>query len=162
MSVTLDPLALTAAINAFRDTLDDHIETLDSADQDTIARAVRESIEAYIVTANATGTTHALSIIPGGVPGYEPLAKVLELAFDQSAKGKGKQRHGRGLPFLSQPIFSISRMVGLGGLTYQIAKKAQEAMSMELDGKPEAAQAELLGVIVYAAAAHILIQEKGQ
>lgn len=161
MTITLDILALTAAKKAFKDTIE-RVELVDDLGMSDEDAALHEAIQAYLITAHASGTTHELSVIPGGVPGYEPLAKVLELAFDQSANGKGRQRHGRGKRFLDQPIFGISRMVGLGGLTYQIMKKAQEATSMNHDGKPEAAQAELLGVMVYAAAAHILITEEGR
>ncbi len=94
------------------------------------------------------------------VPGYEKLADVLTKAYDQSARGKGRERHANDKPFLEQPIFGISRMVGLGGLTYQVCKKAQEATGMHERGSNDAAQAELLGVIVYAAAAYLLIEEK--
>lgn len=95
------------------------------------------------------------------VPGYMELRMVLERAYDQSARGKGKQRHARtGLPFLQQPIMEISRMVGLAGQTYQICKKAQEATTMHRNGNHEGAKAELLGAIVYSAAAYLLVEEQ--
>jgi hypothetical protein len=93
-------------------------------------------------------------------PGYEPLARILSLAYAQSAYGKGNARHARGKPFAQQPIMEIARMVGLGGHTYQICKKAQEATGMAERGDIEAAKAELLGVIVYAAAGILLLEEK--
>jgi len=96
------------------------------------------------------------------VPGYETLARVLQLAYDQSARGKGKERHANSEPFDQQPIFNISRMVGVGGLSYQICKKAQEATGMAARGSTDAAKAEFLGAIVYAAAAYLLIEEHDQ
>lgn len=100
-------------------------------------------------------------MIPGGVPGYEALARVLGLAYDQSAKGKGKERHANARPFLDQPIMTIGRMLGstADGEFYQVIKKAQEASNMVARGNTSGAKAELLGVIVYAAATYILIEE---
>lgn len=92
------------------------------------------------------------------VPGYEDLARILQGAYDQSAKGKGKERHANDKPFNKQPIMEIGRMVGVGGHTYQICKKAQEAGGMVDRGKLEAAKAELRGAMVYAAAAILLIE----
>lgn len=87
---------------------------------------------------------------------YRELARVLELAFKQSAHGKGKERHANDKSFVDQPILNIARMLpGIGGHAFQIMKKAQEAEGMVERGEFEAAQEELLGVIVYAAAAHI-------
>lgn len=93
------------------------------------------------------------------VIGYEPLARVLQLAYEQSAKGKGRERHANGKPFLKQPLLEISRMVGVGGPAYQVCKKTQEAVSMHASGRHEAAMAEFLGAIVYAAACYIIVEE---
>jgi len=92
--------------------------------------------------------------------GYERLAGVLQQAHDQAAKGKGNARHANGKPFLKQPIMEIGRMVGPGYQTGQIMKKAQEANSMAGRGDFDAAKAELLGVINYAAAAILLLEER--
>jgi hypothetical protein len=91
---------------------------------------------------------------------YAPLRRVLDAAYDQSARGKGKERHARGKPFLEQPIMEIARMVGLGYQTGQLMKKAQEATAMAARQEFEAAQAEMLGVIVYAAAGYLMIEEQ--
>ena len=89
-------------------------------------------------------------------PGYEPLAKVLQAALDQSALGKGRDRHATtGKPFTSQPICEIGRMVGIGYNVGQAMKKGQEAMRLPT----ERAQAELLGAIVYMASAYLLLGE---
>lgn len=93
--------------------------------------------------------------------GYERLAGVLQQAHDQAAMGKGNARHANGKPFLKQPIMEIGRMVGTGYLTGQIMKKAQEANSMAGRGDHSAAKAEILGIINYAAAAFLLIEERG-
>ena len=95
------------------------------------------------------------------VEGYEPLARVLGLAYDQSAKGKGKERHANARPFAKQPIMEIGRMLGstADGEMYQIIKKVQEASNMVARGNAPAAKAELLGAIVYAAATYLLIEE---
>ena len=98
--------------------------------------------------------------IPDGHP-YAPLVQVLERAYKQSADGKGKERHaGVGLGFMQQPIMNIGRMVGPGFAAGQVQKKAQEAIGMVLRGEHRAAVAELLGVIVYAASAVLLIEEQ--
>jgi hypothetical protein len=94
------------------------------------------------------------------VPGYDHLARILALAYDQAARGKGKERHGNGLPFDKQPIMEIARMSGLGGHIYQVMKKAQEAGTMHANGYSDAAIKEFYGVINYAAAAVKLIEEQ--
>ena len=95
------------------------------------------------------------------VEGYEPLARILALAYDQSAKGKGKERHANAKPFDKQPIMEIGRMLGsvCDGEMYQVIKKVQEASNMVARGNASAAKAELLGAIVYSAAAYLLIEE---
>lgn len=93
---------------------------------------------------------------------YEPLFSVLMLAFKQAAYGKGKERHANDKPFTEQPILQIQRMLGddgFAGHAFQIMKKVQEANTMVSRGKYGEAQRELLGAIVYAAAAHCFIEE---
>jgi hypothetical protein len=94
--------------------------------------------------------------------GYGPLGRVLALAYEQAARGKGRERHARGKPFLQQPIMEIARMVGLPYQTGQLMKKAQEATAMAARGEHAAAKAEILGIINYAAAAYLLIEENQQ
>lgn len=93
------------------------------------------------------------------VPGYEALASILLSAYNQSARGKGKERHANGLPFDQQPIMDIGRMSGIGGHVYQTMKKAQEAGNMVLRGEMDAAIHEFRGVIIYAAAAILLTDD---
>jgi len=93
-------------------------------------------------------------------PGYESLRYALELAYEQSASGKGKERHANGKPFDRQPIMEIARMVGLAGHTFQICKKAQEATTLANDGQHERAIAELCGAMVYAAAGITFLNEQ--
>lgn len=93
----------------------------------------------------------------GAPESHKDLALVLQKAFEQSANGKGKERHGAVRPFKEQRILSISRdLNSLDGLAYQVCKKAQEACGLPTQ---EARLRELYGAIVYAAAMCILVEE---
>ncbi|MEN3144618.1 hypothetical protein ABDF71_21750 [Ochrobactrum sp. WV_118_8] len=95
-------------------------------------------------------------------PGYDSLARILGEAFVQSAFGKGKERHANDRSFDNQPISTIPELlgnVGVGGTAYQVIKKTQEAVGMHQRGKADAAIAEMLGVIVYAAATIRVIEK---
>lgn len=89
-------------------------------------------------------------------PAYSVLRGILDEAYQQAASGKGKERHANGKPWNEQPIAKIGRMVGIGFNLGQVMKKAQEASRMDDD----AACRELLGAIVYAASAIMLIRER--
>lgn len=89
-------------------------------------------------------------------PAYSVLRSILDEAYQQAASGKGKERHANGKPWSDQPIAKIGRMVGIGFNLGQVMKKAQEASRMDDD----AACRELLGAIVYAASAIMLIRER--
>lgn len=91
---------------------------------------------------------------------HAALQAVIDDAMAQTRSGKGDERHGNGLDFTDQPIMSISRMVGPGFLTGQAMKKLQEAMSMHLKGDHMAAYREILGVVVYAGAFGVLLNDK--
>lgn len=94
--------------------------------------------------------------------GYELLSNILQDAFEQASTGKGKERHGRGLPWHEQAIFTLGRQYGPGGTGFQAAKKIGEAMGMIERGEYEAAEREILGTIVYAAATVALVREKAK
>ena len=85
------------------------------------------------------------------IPGYEDLRRVLELAYSQAARGKGKERHADGRAFMDQPIMLIQEMIGPGFGLGQACKKLQESQRLEWSH----AQNELLGAIVYIAAAYL-------
>lgn len=106
--------------------------------------------------------THAFSaaVMNLDVDGYGSLARVLRLAFEQSAEGKGRVRHANAKPFLRQPILENGRMFGDGFTSGQAVKKLQELHGMIQRGEFSAAKAEALGSIVYAAATYLLIEEK--
>lgn len=87
---------------------------------------------------------------------YSALRDILNEAYEQAANGKGKERHSNGSSFERQPIAEIGRMVGVGFNMGQAIKKLQESSRME----PDAACRELLGAIVYAASAIMIIREK--
>lgn len=102
--------------------------------------------------------TDELSTIIRAPEGYEDLTRILELALRQSAFGKGDERHAGGRAFRDQPIMQIQNMVGHGYSRGQAIKKLVEAKTLlELD-RSDAAKAELLGVIVYTAAAYLHIE----
>lgn len=90
---------------------------------------------------------------------YEALRSVLMDALAQAATGKGAERHANGNSFEDQPMLGIGRMVGIGGPAFQVMKKAQEACGMTNRGEYAAAERELLGAIVYAAGAVLLVRE---
>ncbi|MFA7602516.1 MAG: hypothetical protein WCY29_05855 [Novosphingobium sp.] len=105
-----------------------------------------------------TGIGHDMSRAASSGPtpeGYADLAAVLKLALRQSSEGKGKDRHASdGKPFDRQPIMEIARMTqGIDFHVGQVMKKVQEASTMVARGQHDRARAELLGAIVYAAAA---------
>lgn len=95
-------------------------------------------------------------------PGYEHLHRILAEAFQQSATGKGRQRHatehatGQVKPWHEQSIVQTTMAHGLGFATGQAEKKLREAQRME----KEAAIREILGAIVYAAAAVYVLEQK--
>lgn len=84
------------------------------------------------------------------VSGYEDLRRILNMAYDQAARGKGKERHGvKGEVWSRQPIIRHQLAFGPGFALGQAAKKMEEAQFLD----SEAAKFEILGAIVYAAAA---------
>jgi hypothetical protein len=92
-------------------------------------------------------------------PDYIELTRALDAALEQASAGKGKERHANGRSFHRQPIMEIGRMVGPGYQIGQAMKKGQEAMGMLARGEKDRARAELLGAVVYMAAAWLLIEE---
>lgn len=152
-TIDFDPFAIAATLSAQNEAKEQPGATAESVLLDTL--------RAYFTMARVRGMVHELPVIHGDVPGYGPLARILSLAYDQSAKGKGKERHANARPFEKQPIMEIGRMLGstCDGEMYQVIKKVQEASNMVARGNTEGAKAELLGAIVYSAAAYLLIEE---
>ena len=107
----------------------------------------------------AAGMRSAALGVPELLDPYASLRSVLDEAYDQSANGKGKERHANDKAFVDQPILGISRMVGVGGPAFQAMKKIQEACGMAGRDEKDAAIRELLGAIVYSAAAIIYLRE---
>lgn len=83
------------------------------------------------------------------VPGYDDLFNILALAYDQAARGKGKERHANNKPFDKQPIIELADKYGNGFLRGQAAKKLEESMNLVYGSDVK----ELLGAIVYTCAA---------
>jgi len=90
--------------------------------------------------------------------GYSSLARVLGRAFEQAARGKGKERHAGELPFDQQPMQTLCCLYGVGFALGQAAKKTQEAQRLPRDR----AVAELLGAINYLAGAVIFLESQPQ
>jgi hypothetical protein len=88
--------------------------------------------------------------------GYDQLRRVLTMAVEQAARGKGKERHATpGDPFELQQIVTIGRWLGsFDGEVFQACKKAIEAKRLP---KRKAIN-ELLGSINYLAAAVLLAE----
>jgi hypothetical protein len=93
---------------------------------------------------------------------FRKLKCVLELAYDQCANGKGKERHNPEgtIPFEDQPIMETTRAHGLGHSTGQAEKKLREAHNLIGLRGYDAAINEILGAIVYSAAAVLYLQEE--
>lgn len=87
---------------------------------------------------------------------HHPLYPVFMAAIEQATKGKGVRHGGDSIPFADQPLFHYAKMHGRGFLTGQAAKKLEEAASTR---SGEAFVSEVLGALVYAAAA--IIHEQG-
>lgn len=89
--------------------------------------------------------------------GYEALARVLQAALDQAAKGKGVERHGTGDPFEHQRTMQIARaQASAAGPLFQAHKKLHEGEHMR---DPDAAVREFLGAINYIAFAVLMVEE---
>ena len=99
-----------------------------------------------------------ISLIPISNDPYKMLLEVFNKAYEQAAKGKGKERHVtvENESFEDQQICEIARRVGVGGPAYQAVKKIYEALSLS----KEAAKKEILGAINYLAGMYIIIDEK--
>lgn len=120
-------------------------------DMGTDARVVPGSLADQVIKAS--------SLLDKEPDPYASLSVVLGDAFYQAAKGKGRERHANDLPFEQQPIMQGSRKFGLGSPLGQVDKKTGEALGMARRGEYAAAEAELLGAIVYAAAAVLRLRE---
>ena len=92
---------------------------------------------------------------------YEDLERVLSEAYQQSASGKGHDRHGYGKSFLDQPLFTIQERFGTGFAFGQAVKKMEEAFNMvEAGGEWKKARPDVLGAIIYIAGAIIYMDKK--
>ena len=91
---------------------------------------------------------------------HAELKRVFSLAVAQSQSGKGADRHGNGESFTSQPIFTINQALGSNhGALFQVVKKATESARLAATDRKDMAKNELLGAMVYAAAAYLLLED---
>jgi hypothetical protein len=86
---------------------------------------------------------------------YFQLQEVFKMAYDRASKTKGRVRHANSKPFEEQPACTELRLFGIEPAVYQIRKKAREAVNLP----PTMAINELLDVMVYSAAAVIVLSE---
>jgi len=92
---------------------------------------------------------------------FQDFVSVLADAYRQTAQGKGEKRHGGGLTFQEQPIITDPIQVGHpGGLLFQGRKKSTESEGMFRRGELDACYRELLGSIVYTAAAALYVRSR--
>ena len=87
-----------------------------------------------------------------------PLYEAFDDAVKQATKGKGERHGGDKTPFMDQPWHNISKHTGVGGLIFQMVKKAQEACGKE---DQEAFEREFLGALVYGGAAYLYVKQHG-
>ncbi len=89
-------------------------------------------------------------------PNYVALARILKLAYDQAATGKGKERHAHeGQLFQNQAIMTLQHELGSNHFSIgQACKKSLESVRLP----PAGAKREILGAIVYLAAAYLKIE----
>lgn len=91
--------------------------------------------------------------------GYADLLEVLVGAFEQASAGKGKERHASNLPFIEQPMQTLSdALQDDAGMAFQAMKKIRESRGLSLD----AAIRELHGAINYAAGMVLWRQKRGK
>lgn len=84
---------------------------------------------------------------------YADFVKVLFEAYKQTASGKGNERHGKDTPWREQPMMTeLRQMKSPVGPIFQARKKLLESLTLA-EQDPKRAYAEVLGAIVYAAAA---------
>lgn len=129
---------------------------------------ITESVDSYSISSTLREISRLVHGEPAEMPDaphikddtdYAPLHDVLIEALVQASYGKGKERHANGRPFMLQPIMELGRMTGPHGPAFQAMKKIGESLGMVSRGEHTRARAELLGAIVYAAAAILLIEE---
>lgn len=114
----------------------------DPSDEDRLMVLVSEQSMQH-----ATKETHA------------SLERVFALAVAQSRDGKGADRHGNGKPFEDQPIVrDIAELGSNHGAIAQVRKKALESTRLAATGRKDMAMAELLGAMVYAGAAYLILE----
>ena len=138
-------------------------KTLEEELASRVEQAVESTIETPKPPPGAIPTEDTTKKPVVGPHPYIELQRIMTLAYQQAASGKGKQRHAFGpvgfRPWDQQPILVNARQVGPGGPALQVMKKMQEATGMVGNGQYDAALAEALGAMVYAAAFYKLVEE---
>ena len=89
---------------------------------------------------------------------YVSLKCVLTQAYDEASIGKGHERHATEANFEDQQLCQDLRAFGVSPALYQIRKKALEVDRLNYHHQKN----ELLGIIIYAAAAVIELEREEQ
>lgn len=143
-----------APVDGDRDEFSKHQSVIDTCDH-VIKAAARAGIEGNEMLTRKANVPKAgrLAPVAGLDDAYSSLRRVLDAAYDQAATGKGAERHANARSFESQPMQSISDLLGDNhGLLFQAVKKIQESTRLPHYRRRER---ELLGAINYIAGAII-------
>jgi hypothetical protein len=117
------------------------------ANKQTFSESLAESFKAPQPTINIMLTTPVDE--KQSTPTAHPLQAVFDAVIEQVTKGKGKERHGNGKEFMSQPWVELCDTYGTGFAFGQSQKKMSESQGMS----GEARKRELLGASAYLAMA---------
>lgn len=120
----------------------------------THGREINEHLVDGVKDELAAGKLHWIR----AVPGYDDLFNVLALAYDQAARGKGKERHANDQPFDQQPLMRYADSFGTGFLLGQATKKLEESQGLSFGADIK----EILGAIVYSSAAVLHLEKEMQ
>lgn len=103
----------------------------------------------------SSSVAHVVKYLIPDDPSIEDVRGILSEAYDQTANGKGRERHETEGGIEEQPAMEISRRVGIGFLLGQAIKKLMEQARLP----PEMARNEILGAMNYLTFAIIMDQE---
>lgn len=112
--------------------------------------------EQFLMNQKASQAMMHPNVVGGTVSSPHPIEEVFTTCVQQVASGKGQQRHGHNhKSFYDQQWVEVTRRHGLGFLTGQAVKKANEA-ALNLDNLDKEAgwwEREMIGAINYLAMA---------
>lgn len=107
-------------------------------------------VDAVFISASTSGTSS----------GIKREGDAYIRAYNQSAGGKGVERHANSDNWLDQPIFTVAKRHGVGFLVGQAEKKISESYRLEQLFGRDRAEEEILGAICYLSAAYIFLMKE--